>query len=65
MTATKAPSSKRRRLRLPCIVDNKAADDFRSLPMKERERLLAEFREICAPAFSSVAEYLALRNPHG
>lgn len=50
---------KKRSLRLPYTVNAEASEQFLALPMNERERRIAEFREACAPAFASVDEYLA------
>lgn len=66
MTATnpKARSSPptrpaRRRLCLNFTMHTEASDHFRALPLKERKRIVEEFRQACAPAYASVDEYLA------
>ncbi len=50
---------RRARPKLAMTVDMSASDAFRALPLKERKRIVEEFREACAPAFASVDEYLA------
>ncbi len=64
-TAHKGAIKPTRRLRtsLAMTVNAEASDLFRSLPMKERERILEEFRTAFAPAFSdmTVDEYIAER----
>ncbi len=52
-----------RRAHLSMTVNTEGSDTFRSLPMKERERILEEFRAAFAPAFSNmtVDEYIAQR----
>ena len=52
------PHSIPKRPGLRCAPDTRAARRFRALPAKDRDRLLEEFRAACAPAFSSVEEYL-------
>ena len=49
----------KRRLRLPCTLNTAASERFRALPLKERERILEEFRAACAPAFPSADAYIA------
>ncbi len=52
-----------RRAQLDMTVNTEGADAFRSLPMRERERILEDFRAAFAPAFSdmTVDEYIAQR----
>ena len=54
-----AGRARRIRPRLAMTIDTSASETFRALPLKERKRILEEFREACAPAFASVDEYLA------
>ncbi len=44
-------------------INTEGSDAFRSLPMRERDRILEEFRAALVPAFSdmTVDEYIAQR----
>lgn len=55
---------KRLRPQLDMVINTKASEKFRSLPMKERELILEEFRVAFAPLFAntSVDEFIAERH---
>ena len=52
-----------RRADLAMTINTEGSDAFRSLPMRERDRILEEFRAALVPAFSdmTVDEYIAQR----
>ncbi len=49
---------------LDMIINTKASDKFRSLPIEEREAILEEFRAAFAPVFAdlTVDEFIAERH---